>query len=77
MTCECGCGETPARGAFSPGHDQRLRTSLEKRVGGLVRLRTLVESAERLARGEINAEEHMANVRGVFKAAGGTSRLDG
>lgn len=71
MTCECGCGETPTRGTFSPGHDQRLRTSLEKRVGGLSALRILIESAERLAANEISPKEHIANVRGILKRDGG------
>jgi hypothetical protein len=71
MTCECGCGETTTRGNFSPGHDQRLRTSLEKRVGGLSALRILIESAERLAKNEISPEEHIANVRGIFSRGGG------
>jgi hypothetical protein len=70
MTCECGCGETPTRGNFSPGHDQRLRASLEKRVGGLLALRTLVESAERLAKNEISPEDHAAIVRGILKGGG-------
>jgi hypothetical protein len=30
VTCECGCGEAPVRGSFLPGHDQRLRSSLEQ-----------------------------------------------
>lgn len=71
MTCECGCGESPTRGNFSPGHDQRLRTSLEKRVGGLSALRILVESSEQLAANEISPEEHIANVRGILKRGGG------
>lgn len=69
MTCECGCGETPVRGSFLPGHDQRLRSSLEERVGGLLPLRTLVDSAERLAHAEITPEEHIANVHAIFDSA--------
>lgn len=67
MPCECGCGSTPTRGDFLPGHDQRLRSALEKRVGGLLALRTLVDSAERLADGTGNSHEHLAVVRGLFK----------
>jgi hypothetical protein len=69
VTCECGCGEILVRGFFLPGHDQRLRSLLEQRVGGLLPLRTLVDSAERLAHGEITPEEDIANVRGVFDLA--------
>lgn len=46
MACECGCGEDAISGSFKPGHDQKLRISLERRIGGLAKLRTLVESAE-------------------------------
>lgn len=70
MTCECGCGENPTRGNFCPGHDQRLRSLLEKRVGGLIALRTLVESAERLATNEISSEEHASKVRSILKGGG-------
>jgi hypothetical protein len=45
VTCECGSGETPVRGSFIPGHDQRLRSSLEQRVGGFLQLRTLADWA--------------------------------
>lgn len=45
-TCECGCGELTKGGNFLPGHDQRLRISLEKRAGGLLALRDLVDSVE-------------------------------
>jgi hypothetical protein len=67
MSCECGCGESPTRGDFLPGHDQRLRSSLEKRVGGLLALRTLVESAEKFSDGRASSQEHLAVARGLFK----------
>ena len=43
--CECGCGEDVNSGQFLPGHDQRLRTSLEVRsaeffAAHLIRRRT-------------------------------------
>jgi hypothetical protein len=41
--CECGCGEQTMGGKFKPGHDQSLRVALEKSVGGLSSLRTIVE----------------------------------
>src|SRR5215469_12977538 len=46
MECQCGCGETVATASFKPGHDQKLRISLEHRAGGLEALRKLVEEAE-------------------------------
>ena len=55
-SCECGCGD-PATSDFIPGHDQKLRTSLERRGGGVIRLRELVEAAEAHCRGEITAEQ--------------------
>lgn len=76
MTCECGCGEIPARGSFAPGHDQRLRASLEKRIGGLIALRSLVESAEKLAAFDITPEEHVATVKGLLHSRS-AARLGG
>jgi hypothetical protein len=45
IACQCGCGESTQNGSFKPGHDQRLRTDLERRVGGILGLRDLVEAA--------------------------------
>lgn len=53
MECACGCGEKPVKGTFLPGHDQLLRVNLERRVGGLIQLRMLVEAAEYFADGSI------------------------
>jgi hypothetical protein len=63
--CECGCGEESARD-FLPGHDQKLRTALETRVGGLLSLRSLVLAAERYANGESTEESLLREIRGVF-----------
>jgi len=41
--CNCGCGETTAGGQFLPGHDQKLRIAIERKVGGLLELKALVE----------------------------------
>ena len=46
---------------------QFLRAALERRVGGLLVLRRLVESAERLAANETTPEEHISNVLGLLK----------
>lgn len=64
-TCECGCGEESAR-AFVPGHDQRLRTVLERRVGGILSLRSLVEVTESYANGDITGEVLSQHVRKLF-----------
>jgi hypothetical protein len=68
MTCECGCGESVASGSFKPGHDQKLRADLERRVGGLLALRSLVEAAESYA-GGLSPIEKLADVaRGISKS---------
>lgn len=66
--CECGCLEKTVSGSFRPGHDQKLRTTLEHRVGGLVALRSLVESAEELAAGSISPENHAHQVCTILNA---------
>jgi len=64
--CACGCGETTAGGQFKPGHDQRLRTKVEERAGGLVALARLIESAEEYASGRIDLQEFGGRVRKQF-----------
>lgn len=68
-SCECGCGGTPVRGAFLPGHDQKLRTDLEHRVGGLPALRSLVEASEQFASSQISSEALAHRVRALLTAA--------
>jgi len=42
--CACGCGHTTrGSGDFLPGHDQKLRTAIERHVGGVLVLRSIVE----------------------------------
>lgn len=71
MLCECGCGETAVVGSFRPGHDQKLRTDLERRVGGLLALRSLVEAAEAFAAGRSHSNALTENVRTIFEQQGG------
>ncbi len=66
--CECGCGQQ-AKTDFLPGHDQKLRTSLEHRLGGLLSLRTLVEAAESYANGETSDHAFLQRVRALFSRA--------
>lgn len=68
--CECGCSQDSTRD-FLPGHDQKLRTQLESRVGGLRSLRELVEAAESYVRGESPDDAFTQRVRALFAAAGG------
>ena len=67
--CECGCGDPTGAGAFLPGHDQRLRTDLERRVGGLLPLRSLVEAVEALVEGELSAEQLEHRIRASMPAS--------
>lgn len=63
--CECGCG-VEAEGTFLSGHDQRLRTDLETRVGGLLALRALVRAMEAYATGDTPIEALGQAVRRAF-----------
>ena len=69
MTCECGCGESAVSGSFRPGHDQKLRTELERRVGGLRALKNLVETAESFVAGQTTVEALAHRIRIILKAA--------
>ena len=64
-SCQCGCG-TDTQGLYAPGHDQKLRASLEERVGGLLAMRTLVEAMEQYMVGDANADDLTATVRDAF-----------
>jgi len=63
--CECGCGQQ-AKKDFLPGHDQKLRTSLEFRLGGLLSLRAFVEAAESYANGETGDHAFLQRVRSLL-----------
>jgi hypothetical protein len=41
--CDCGCGGMTKGGWYLPGHDQKLRSAIEEKVGGLLELKALVE----------------------------------
>jgi len=67
MECACGCGEKPAGGNFLPGHDQKLRADLERRVGGLIPLRRLVEAAEHFVEGSLSSDQFKGVVEGLLR----------
>jgi len=67
MECACGCGEKPVGGHFLPGHDQRLRADLERRVGGLIALRMLVEAAEYFVAGDVGSSQFNSMVKDLFQ----------
>jgi len=66
MECACGCGKAPVKGDFLPGHDQRLRADLERRVGGLISLRMLVEAAEHFIDGSVGSYQFNGMVKELF-----------
>lgn len=41
--CSCGCGQNTKGGRFLPGHDQKLIAALVAAMGGVEKLRDLVE----------------------------------
>lgn len=68
MECACGCGAKPAKGNFLLGHDQRLRVDLERRVGGLIHLRMLVEAAEYFVAGDLGGSQFNGMVRELLQS---------
>ena len=52
--CACGCGEQTKGGKFLPGHDQKLRKSLEQEVGGVALLARLVAAGKLYADGKMS-----------------------
>lgn len=70
VECACGCGKAPAKGEFLQGHDQKLRAELERRVGGLISLRMLVEAAEHFVDGSVGSYQFTGMVRHLFQDRG-------
>ena len=66
LECACGCGEVPSSGLFRPGHDQRLRAELERRLGGLLALADLVTAAEQFADGALLLDAFGRQVNALF-----------
>lgn len=64
--CKCGCGKETNLGDFLPGHDQKLRASLENEVGGIFALQELIQEAKKYSYGETTSEVFLALVRRVF-----------
>lgn len=65
--CACGECEEFTGSTFAPGHDQRLRSRLEDRVGGLLRLRDLIDVAEAYAIGRSDASLLLEVAKRTFK----------
>jgi uncharacterized phosphosugar-binding protein len=66
--CVCGCGEATAGGLFKSGHDQKMRSDIERRAGGLVPLKLLIGSAEEFANGRMDLDTFAGLVRKQFSA---------
>jgi hypothetical protein len=64
--CACDCGHEPELGQFLPGHDQKLRITLEGRVGGLLSLKQLVASVESYATGKTTEADLTKAIRQIF-----------
>lgn len=64
-------GRTLSFTAWIPGHDQRLRADLERRVGGLIQLRMLVEAAEYYVAGDLGDSQFNSMVKDLFQNIGG------
>jgi hypothetical protein len=65
--CECRyCDLETQGGLFAPGHDQKLRIALEARVGGLLRLRVLIDAMEAYVAGDADTEGLARAVRRCF-----------
>lgn len=71
-TCACGCGEWTSGGDFRPGHDQRLRAEVKRRVGGLLPLARLVESAKAFGKEQLSLEALAERIRAQFQHKGST-----
>ena len=67
--CKCGCGQESDR-EFLPGHDQKLRTQLEARVGGVLALRDLIDATQAYVSCQSTEQVFTQRVRSLmFKAA--------
>ena len=65
--CGCGCGKETRGGDFLPGHDQRLRTALEQRVGGLLSMERVVVACEAAVEGRLKADVLVSQLRVILR----------
>ena len=56
--CACECDEQTKGGIFCPGHDSKLRTKIESKIGGLLNLEKLVDAAMEYAEGRSSLDEY-------------------
>ena len=65
--CACGCGQATKSAAFLPGHDRRLGSKLEKEVGGLQLLSSLVKVTKMYAQGQMGLDDLGMLVRRIYQ----------
>jgi hypothetical protein len=65
--CACGCEQPTKNAAFLPGHDRRLEKQLEKDVGGLLLLNSLVKATKMYAQEQISLDELGRLVRMIYQ----------
>ncbi len=64
--CACGCGGETRGGTFLRGHDQTLRTNLEGKVRGLLRLSDIVEAVCDYADDLITCDDLCRRVKSII-----------
>ena len=64
--CLCGCDGEPKGGDFCPGHDQKLRTEIEKSIGGLGNLKKLAEVTHDYVNEKISLDSFGQRVRSII-----------
>ena len=64
--CKCGDCNELTNGDYAPGHDQKLRSALEQKVGGLLFLKQLLASCEEYAAGKTSESDVLRTIRQVF-----------
>lgn len=57
--CACGCKDSTRGGKFLPGHDSKLRATIEESVGGLLNLKEIIEAAIQFTEGKLSDEEYL------------------
>ena len=64
--CKCGDCNELTNSDYAPGHDQKLRSALEQKVGGLLFLKQLLASCEEYAAGNASESDVLRTIRHVF-----------
>ena len=64
--CACGCGEETRGGIFRQGHDAKLRVKIEKKIGGLLNLERLVDTAEEYVDDQKSLDEFGQITKSLF-----------